>query len=165
MRIRSAPQPVLAAIEGPAVGAGLGLAAACDIRIAGPSARFIAPFLKMGLPPDYGSSYLVPRLVGADAALEMFLTCRPVGADEALRMGLVTRVSERPLDDALEMARVIAGNPTHAVGQTKRNVYRGLDYDMQTAIFDGEIPSVAVALHSDEFRESFSVWKAEIRGA
>lgn len=164
INIRSTRQPVIAAVEGAAVGAGLGLAAACDIRIAAPSAKFIVPFLKLGLPPDFGCSYLLPRIVGSDVALEMFLTCRSVDGVEAQRIGLATQLSDKPLETALEMAEVISLNPPHAIEQTKRNVYSGLETDIRTAIYSSEIRSVVAALHSDEFRESFAVWKQQITG-
>lgn len=165
LKIRAARQPVIAAIDGAAVGAGLGLAAACDLRIASARSKFIAPFLKLGLPPDFGTTYLLPRLIGTDAALELFLSCRAVDGDEALRMGLVTQLSDDPLATALELAGVVASSPPHAVAQTKRNVYSGLDTEMRTAIFDSEIRSVAAALHSDEFRRSFAIWKQQITGS
>ena len=161
--IRNAPQPVIAAIDGAAVGAGLGLAVACDIRIASARSTFIAPFLKMGLPPDYGSSYFLPRVIGPELALELFLTSRPVKGEEALRIGLVSRLSESPLEEAIELADVVAANPPHAVGQTKRNVYSGLEHDMAGAV-ENEIRSVAMALHSDEFAEAFASWRLQIRG-
>lgn len=164
LRIRTARQPVIAAIDGAAVGAGLGLAAACDIRVASPGSRFIAPFLKLGLPPDFGTTYLLPRLVGADTAMEIFLSCRTVEGDEALRIGLVTQLADDPLATALELAAVVAAGPPYAVAQTKRNVYSGLESDMRTAVYDSEIRSVAVALHSDEFQECFALWKQQIRG-
>lgn len=164
MHIRAARQPVIAAIDGAAVGAGLGLAAACDIRIASPGSVFVAPFLKLGLPPDFGTTYLLPRIIGTDAALDMFLSCRAVEGEEARRMGLVTQLSADPLQHALDLATAIAGNPPHAVAQTKRNVYSGLDADMRTAIYDSEIRSVASALHSEEFRASFASWKKQITG-
>jgi enoyl-CoA hydratase/carnithine racemase len=162
--MRRAPQPIIAAVDGAAVGAGLGLAVASDIRIASPRAAFIAPFLKMGLPPDYGSSYFLPRVIGAERALEMFLTSRVVKGEEALAMGLVSRLSEQPLEDALELARIVATNPAHAVGQTKRNVYSGLDTAMSDAV-ENEVRSVAVALHSEEFAEAFTAWRTQIRGS
>lgn len=161
--IRKAPQTVIAAIDGAAVGAGLGLAAACDLRISTPESVFVAPFLRMGLPPDYGSSYFLPRVIGPELALDMFLTCRQVKGDEALGMRLVSRLSSTPLEDALELAKVIAQNPRHALGQTKLNVYEGLEQEMAPAV-ENEIRSVAIALHSNEFDELFTEWRKKIRG-
>lgn len=164
LRIREARQPVIAAIDGAAVGAGLGLAAACDLRIASPRSRFIAPFLRLGLPPDFGTTHLLPRLVGTDLALDMFLSCRPVDGEEALRIGLVSRLSDAPLATAMELAEAVVASPPYAIAQTKRNVYCGLESDLRTAVFDSEIRAVAVALHSDEFRRSFALWKQQITG-
>jgi len=85
------PQLTIAAVNGPAVGAGWGLAMACDIRIAGPDAQFIATFIRMGLGPDYGLSQTLPQAVGRQRAVELILTGRAVDADEAVRIGIVTQ--------------------------------------------------------------------------
>lgn len=100
IRMRRAPQPIIALVNGPACGGGFALALAADIRIAGRSARMNAAFVKIGLSGcDVGVSYLLPRLVGASVASELLLTGRFIHADRALQVGLVSEVVE---DDALE---------------------------------------------------------------
>jgi len=90
--IRAMRKPVVAAVNGVAAGAGLGIAAACDVRVAAASAVFRAAWGRVGLVPDAGSAYFLPRLVGWGRAMDMILTGEPVSADEALRIGLATRV-------------------------------------------------------------------------
>jgi 2-(1,2-epoxy-1,2-dihydrophenyl)acetyl-CoA isomerase len=90
--IRAMRKPVIAAVNGVAAGAGLGVAIACDIRVAASSATFRAAWGRVGLVPDAGSAFFLPRLVGWGRALDMILTGEPITADEALRIGLVTRV-------------------------------------------------------------------------
>jgi 2-(1,2-epoxy-1,2-dihydrophenyl)acetyl-CoA isomerase len=90
--IRTMRKPVIAAVNGVAAGAGLGVAIACDIRVAAESATFRAAWSRVGLVPDAGSAFFLPRLVGWGRALDMVLTGEPVGAADALRIGLVTRV-------------------------------------------------------------------------
>ncbi len=105
IRLHRLRQPVVAAVNGIAVGGGFSLALACDIRVAAPSARFRSQFIRMGLSGcDMGSSYFLPRLVGASRAATLLLTSRDVDADEALAMGLVADVA----DDALAAAMAIA---------------------------------------------------------
>jgi len=94
------PQPTIAAINGPVAGAGLGLALACDIRIAAPTATFSAPFIHMGLVPDMGITWLLPRLVGFGTAIELLLSGRQVEAGEAQARGLVSRLCDDPVESA-----------------------------------------------------------------
>jgi enoyl-CoA hydratase/carnithine racemase len=92
--LRQLPQPTIAAVNGPAVGAGFGLALACDIRYASPGARLGAPFASMGLVPDFGVSYFLPRILGTANAIDLLLSGRLVGAEEALALGLVSRIEK-----------------------------------------------------------------------
>ena len=93
-KIHHLRQPVIAAVNGAAYGGGMGIALACDIRIASESARFCTQFIKLGLGGcDIGVSYTLPRIVGAGPAFDLILTARAVDADEALRLGLVSRIS------------------------------------------------------------------------
>jgi enoyl-CoA hydratase/carnithine racemase len=114
--------PVIAAVNGPAIGAGCDLACMCDLRIAGTSARFAESFVKVGLVPGDGGAWLLPRVVGFSKACEMALTGDMVDAQEALACGLVSRVvpDAELLDAAREIGRRIAANPPHAVRMTKR---------------------------------------------
>jgi enoyl-CoA hydratase/carnithine racemase len=114
--------PVIAAVNGPAVGAGCDLACMCDIRIAGESARFAESFVKVGIVPGDGGAWLLPRVVGFSKATEMALTGDPIDAQEALRFGLVSKVvpDAELMDAARDMAQRIAANPPHAVRLTRR---------------------------------------------
>ncbi|HKV20727.1 MAG TPA: enoyl-CoA hydratase-related protein, partial [Mycobacterium sp.] len=129
-RLHRLRQPVIAAINGPAYGGGLGIAAACDIRIAGASARFCTQFIKLGLGGcDIGVSYTLPRLIGAGPAFDMILTARVIDAAEALRLGLVSRLSgdASVLDDALEIAETLCGYGEFGLESTKQVLWANLD--------------------------------------
>lgn len=123
--IRGARVPFIAAVNGVAAGAGCNLALACDYRIASSAAKFTQSFVKIGLHPDWGGTYFLPRLVGPSKAMEMMLSGRLVEADEALRIGLVDRVVEPDtlLQVANELAKSIAAAPPIAVRGIKRAVY------------------------------------------
>jgi 2-(1,2-epoxy-1,2-dihydrophenyl)acetyl-CoA isomerase len=121
-RIRSMEKPVIAAVNGVAAGAGCSLALACDVRIASEHAAFIEVFVNVGLIPDSGSTWTLPRLVGWGRALEMCLTGRTVKAPEALAMGLVSSVSPADEFDATvtALAARLASLPGRALALTKR---------------------------------------------
>ncbi len=157
-------KPTIAAISGPAAGGGLGLALACDVRIAAMDAAFVCPFINMGLGPDYGVTWLLPRIVGHAIALEMALTGRRVGAEEALRTGLANRLCDDPLADALALAVRIAAQPAGAVGLTKRLIRDSASLDFPAAL-RAEAAAAEAALHGKEFAELCAVWQAEIGGA
>jgi len=114
--------PVIAAVNGPAIGAGNDLACMCDIRIASSSARFAESFVKVGIVPGDGGCWLLQRVVGASRAAELALTGDTIDADEALRIGLVSRVvpSESLLDETMKLALRIAANPPRALRWTKQ---------------------------------------------
>ncbi|MEI7444149.1 MAG: enoyl-CoA hydratase [Burkholderiales bacterium] len=118
------PKPTLAVIPGPAAGAGLSLALACDMRIAADDAKFTTAFSKIGVSGDFGGSYFLTHLVGASKARELYFTGRVVMADEAQRIGLVDRLSpfDGLADAAGAWARELAALPTVAVGYMKRNL-------------------------------------------
>jgi enoyl-CoA hydratase/carnithine racemase len=114
--------PVIAAVNGAAIGAGCDLACMCDIRIASADAKFAESFLRVGLVPGDGGAWLLPRVVGYPRAVEMALTCRAIEAPEALTWGLVTHVVERDalVDTAMSMARTIAAFPPRSIRLNKR---------------------------------------------
>ncbi len=130
LAIHECDKPVIAAINGAAVGGGLAIALASDIRIAAEKAKFGAAFIKIGLSScDVGTSYLLPRVVGVSAATEMMLTGRNVGAEEALQMQLVSRVvaPSELASSALELARAIMANSEYGVWMTKKGLRTNLD--------------------------------------
>jgi enoyl-CoA hydratase/carnithine racemase len=114
--------PVIAAINGPAIGAGCDLACMCDVRVAGESARFAESFVKLGIVPGDGGAWLLPRVVGFAKASELALTGDVIDAQEALTCGLVSRVVDdgQLMVTAREIATRIAANPAHAVRLTRR---------------------------------------------
>lgn len=114
--------PVIAAVNGAAIGAGCDLTLMCDLRIAGKSAKFAESFVKLGIVPGDGGAWLLPRVVGFSKACEMALTGDMVDAEEALRIGLVSQVvpDEELMASARALSLKIAANPTHAVRMTKR---------------------------------------------
>ena len=121
LAIRDLDVPVIAAVNGPAVGAGLCLALACDLRYASTEASFSAPFVRLGIHAGMAATFLLPEAVGVPRARELLLTGRRVGADEALRIGLCEAVHppESLLEEALSTAAQIAGNAPVAVRLTK----------------------------------------------
>lgn len=161
-RIHRLRQPVIAAVNGPAYGGGLGIAAACDIRMASESARFCTQFIKLGLGGcDIGVSYTLPRIIGAGPAFDMILTARVVDAHEALRLGLVTRLSTDTavLDDALEVAETLCRYGAFGLESTKQVLWANLEASSLEAALHVENRSQilassggAVARFSEEFR-------------
>ena len=128
--LRALPFPVIAAVHGPATGGGFALALSADIRLAAPTAKFAASFVKVGLSAgELGTSWQLPRLVGPGRAAEIMYTARIVEATEAERIGLVNRVvpSERLLDEALELATQIASNSPSGVTFSKRALQRNAE--------------------------------------
>ncbi len=129
-KLRALRAPVIAAVNGPANGAGLGIALACEIRLAVPTAAFNAAFVKVGMSScDIGVSWLLPRCVGMSRAFEIMLTGRMLGAEEAERIGLVSSVvpAEALMPKALELARSIAANDAFAVWMTKRGAWANVE--------------------------------------
>ena len=122
--IRDMRKPVIAAVNGIAAGAGLGLAIACDLRVASESATFRAGWGRVGLVPDAGSAFFLPRLVGWGRALDMVLTGDPVAATEALRIGLVTRVwpDAEFAAEWRKLAQTLASGATEAFALTKEGL-------------------------------------------
>jgi enoyl-CoA hydratase/carnithine racemase len=124
VRLFSAKKPVVAAIQGAAVGAGLGLAVMADFRVASPDARFAANFVKLGFHPGFGLTYTLPRLIGPTKAELMFLTGRRVKAEDGLPWGLVDEVA--PLENlrgaALRLAQEIAENAPLAIISTRKTL-------------------------------------------
>jgi len=127
-------KPVIAAVNGFALGGGCELAMACDIRIASTKAKFGQPEVNLGLIPGYAGTQRLPRLVGLGNALRLLMTAEAIGADEALRIGLVQRVVEPELllPAALEMAKLIASKGPKAVKLVKRVVRQGSILDFES---------------------------------
>ena len=130
------PKPVIAGVNGVAAGAGLSLAIACDLRIAADTARFTQAFVKIGLAPDSGGTFLLPRVVGYAKALELSMTGDMLDAEEAHRIGLVSRVVPEASfrDELKETADRLAAMPTLAIGETKALLLDALTLDLHEAL-------------------------------
>ena len=129
-------KPVLAAVNGFALGGGCELAMACHIRLAAPTAKFGQPEVKLGLIPGYGGTVRLPRLIGRGRALELLLCGNPIDADEAFRLGLVNRIvpSEQLLDEARKMLGTIGQQGPSAVRTVLETVATTLDMEMEEAL-------------------------------
>jgi enoyl-CoA hydratase len=155
--IRRIPQPVIAAVNGAAVGGGMALACACDVRVASTAAKFGTQFIKVGVSGcDVGISYLLPHLVGAGRAFELILTGRLIDGEEAERIGLVSRVV--PADDvveaAMEIARVIAGHSPFGVWMTKEVLWANLDAPNVETAMRLEDRTQILAINTGDFKEA-----------
>jgi 2-(1,2-epoxy-1,2-dihydrophenyl)acetyl-CoA isomerase len=127
--------PIIAAVNGPAVGLGATLTLPCDIRIASDRARFGFVFARVGLIPEFGSTFFLPRIVGLPKTKELVFTTRIVDAQEALSIGLVNKVvpHERLMEETMEMASAIARGPTRILGVAKEAIHRGLTSNLADA--------------------------------
>jgi enoyl-CoA hydratase/carnithine racemase len=136
LAMRDAPQPIIAAVNGAAAGAGMNLALGCDLRLASSAAKFAQAFVKRGLHPDWGGTYFLPRAVGTATAAELIFTGDVIDAAEALRIGLVSRVlpPEELMPATLELARKIASGPPIAIRLAKRAIYRNAGSDLRSAL-------------------------------
>lgn len=135
-RLERLPKPVIAAVNGYALGGGLELALAADIRIASESALFASPEVGLGQIPGFGGTQRLSRLIGAGLAKEMIFTCRKVDAFEALRIGLVNRVvpADTLMDAAMDMARKISEASAFAIATAKRAIDEGLQLPFDDAL-------------------------------
>ncbi|MFP5462536.1 MAG: crotonase/enoyl-CoA hydratase family protein, partial [Gammaproteobacteria bacterium] len=128
--------PTIAAVNGPAIGAGCDLAMMCDIRIASERAKFAESFVKLGIIPGDGGAWLLPRVVGMSKAAELTFTGDTIGADEAKEIGLVSRVvpGERLMDEARALAARIAANPGPALRMSKKLLREGQHVRLDTLL-------------------------------
>lgn len=154
-------KPVIAALHGDAVGGGLGLALACDFRIAAEGIRLGAPFTPIGLAGcDMSAGWFLPRLVGLGTATELMFTGRLVGAEEAREIGLVHRVVSKELfeGEVSALARQLAAGPPIAHRWTKRAIHRSLGVDMD-AEFEFEIFAQVQCIQSEDHREGVRAFR------
>lgn len=145
-KLRTLEKPIVCAINGVAAGAGASVAFACDYRIASDSASFVQAFIKVGLIPDSGACFLLPRLIGAGRAMDLMMTGRKVDAQEALEMGLVNETCPPDLlmDKALAFCQTLAAGPTKAYGLLKRAVNRAMTMDLETYLhYEADLQEIA----------------------
>ncbi|HLI08462.1 MAG TPA: enoyl-CoA hydratase-related protein [Ktedonobacteraceae bacterium] len=146
--IRTLPKPVIAAVRGVAAGASCNLALACDLRIAADDARFLEAFARIGLIPDAGGGFFLPRLVGFGKAMEMAMLADEVSGPEAERIGLVNKCV--PLDEfeaaTQALARRLAKGPTRAYGLIKELMNSSIQSDLETTLrLEGALQDIAIA--------------------
>lgn len=159
-RLVEIEKPVIASLHGPVYGAGMGIALACDLRIAAESAKFSVAFVKIGLMPDAGVSYFLPRVVGLGRAMEMSMLGESVEAEEAYRIGLVNKVvSEDDLtDETAALAERLAGLPTKALGRIKQSLYRSFENDLATAL-ENEAEGQTFCGHTNDHKEGVAAFR------
>jgi 2-(1,2-epoxy-1,2-dihydrophenyl)acetyl-CoA isomerase len=158
--LQSMGQPVIAAVNGVAAGAGASLAFACDLRIASEEARFVLAFGRIGLVPDSGATWFLPRLVGPAKAAELALVGDPVDAAEALRLGLVSKVVPGPelMSEAWTLAERLAEGPPLALALTKGALQRSLTIDLDEAL-EGEAKLQGIAGASADHAEGLAAFR------
>ena len=162
--LRSMTKPTIAAIRGPAAGIGASIAFACDLRYAGTDAFFREAFVDLGLTVDGGATWLLPRLVGAGRALELFYTGRRLAADEAERWGVVNHVTEPDeLEGTVrEVAEQLAQGPAGALAAMKRSVNYAAGSSFEEAI-DFEFLLQGVQMQGDDFKEGVAAFREKRR--
>ncbi len=161
VRLRTMPKPVIAAMNGPAVGIGASFALACDIRIATPEAYLLEAFVNIGLAPDGGVSWLLPRLAGTGVAYEMFFSGKPLQAADAHRLGVINRIVpvERLEEEVRELASHLAAQPRQAMAGAKRAVNHALESTFEQAMeFESYLQEAQVA--TPEFAEGVQAFLA-----
>jgi 2-(1,2-epoxy-1,2-dihydrophenyl)acetyl-CoA isomerase len=159
MAVRTLEKPVIAAVNGPAAGAGLSFAAACDIRIAADSATFVPAFVNIGLVPDSGGTFFIARLLGPARAFEWMTSGRRLTAAEAQQWGLVSEVVEadRLPDRIAELAASLAAMPTRAIGMTKR-LFDAASTNTLEEQLELEAQLQSAATQTDDFREGVAAF-------
>jgi enoyl-CoA hydratase/carnithine racemase len=160
-KMRSVPQPIIAAVNGAASGGGLALTLASDVRIAATSARFNVAFVRVGLSGcDIGVSWLLPRLIGASRAFELLLTGRLIDAAEADHIGLVTRVvpDDQVVDAAFETAELIRGNSPFGVRMTKEVMWSQLEIGSLQAGIDLENRTQVLSSFTGDMEEAMAAF-------
>jgi len=150
LKIRTIEKPIIAAVNGVAAGAGANIALACDICVATESASFIQAFSKIGLVPDSGGSYFLPRLIGFQKALAITMLGDKIGAKEAEKMGMIYQwfLDEEFLDESFTLASKLSKMPTKGLGMTKRAYNQGIHNDLETQLaLENELQVVAGKTH------------------
>ncbi|WP_047866204.1 enoyl-CoA hydratase/isomerase family protein [Rubrobacter aplysinae] len=152
-------KPVVAVLHGPVYGAGLGIALACDLRVAEEGARFSVAFIKIGLMPDAGITYFLPRMVGLGRALEMSMLGDDLDAAEARRLGLVSRVvpGGSVTEEGRELAERLSKLPTRALAEMKAALHESFDADLPQTL-EREAEGQTLCGHTADHREGISAF-------
>ena len=157
-------KPVIAAVNGPAAGAGFGLALACDVRLVSAAATMTAGYVRRGLSPDAGVTYFLPRLVGLSRATDIVLTGRDVPAEEAERIGLASRVlpADGFAEAAVSYARQLAAGPPVALALTKRLLLQSFDRPLEAQLRD-ELTHIKACFETADVREAMAAFMEKRR--
>jgi len=149
------PKPTIAMINGPAAGAGLAMALACDLRVAGESARLITAFAKVGFSGDFGGSYFLSKLIGTGKARELYYTGEALSADQALALGIVNEVipDGELLNETMALAQRLARGPGVALGLMKRN-FNAAESGTLAEVFDLEAAHQVQAAQTEDHKEA-----------
>ncbi len=153
-RIRRLPKPVVASVNGPAAGGGMNLALACDLRVASDRATFLQAFVRIGLHPDWGGTFFLPRLIGTGRAVEMFFLGEPIDAREALRLGLVNTVAPHDeLDgETRKLAERLAAAPPLPIALLKQALYERLETQLDL-MMEYEVQAQMKCFNTQDFSE------------
>jgi enoyl-CoA hydratase len=162
LAVAECPLPTLAAVNGAAVGAGLNLALACDLRLAGPRAKFDARFLPLGLHPGGGYTWMVQRVLGPQGAAALTLFGDVLDAEEAARIGLVHRAVDDVVAAAVELAGRAAAAPADLVRTTKATLRLTAGMATQAEAVEVEVRAQAASVHSDEFQQRLAALQTKI---
>jgi enoyl-CoA hydratase len=163
-RLRAMPQVVVAAVNGPAVGAGMAIALSADVRLAAPEARFLVAAVRIGLTGgESGLSYLLPRMIGASRAFDMLLTGRAIEAEDAERWGLVRSISgsDALVGDAVAYARTVLENSPYSVATTKRLMWENLDAASYQAAIEAENRAQILGTMTQDYAEATAAFVAK----
>jgi 2-(1,2-epoxy-1,2-dihydrophenyl)acetyl-CoA isomerase len=158
-KLREMPKPIICAVNGVAAGAGANIALACDVVFAARSASFIQSFSRMGLVPDSGGTYFLPRLVGMARAMGLSLFAEKISAEEAVRIGLIWKAldDDKTLAEATAAARSLAAGPTKGYGLIKKALYAS-EGNLLDAQLDLERDFQREAGYSEDYREGVSAF-------
>ena len=158
-KIESMSKPVIAAVNGFALGGGCELAMACDIRIASEKAKFGQPEVTLGIIPGFGGTQRMPRIVGVAKAKELIFTGKTIGAEEALQIGLVNQVIEGDelMDKTMKMAETIASNAQIAVRQSKHAINAGMQCDIKTGL-EIEVQSFPLCFSTEDQKDAMTAF-------
>ena len=167
LKLENFPKPVIAAVNGFALGGGCELAMSCDIRVASEKAKFGQPEVGLGITPGFGGTQRLARIVGTSNAMELILTAKTISAAQAQEMGLVSHVypPEELMDKALELAQAIAANAQVAVRESKAAIRRGLQTDMATGTaFEAEAFALCFSTEDQKDAMTAFVNKEKVTG-
>ncbi len=162
VEMRLMAKPIVAAVNGVAAGAGFSLALACDIVIASSEARFTQAYTKLGLVPDGGSTYFLPRLVGPAKAAELAMLNPMLSAEQALEMGLINKVVPHAdlREEAWQMASILANGPTVAYGRLKRLLFHSWNNPLESQL-EMERRAIMSSSMTDDFKEGVEAFMAK----